>query len=65
MVRVDRIIKARCMMKTLKKLIEPKVKEDSSSIDIRISGVAGALWFILFVLSMLLIALFEHFDVGV
>jgi regulator of protease activity HflC (stomatin/prohibitin superfamily) len=38
---------------------------NSSSIDIRISAVAGALWFIIFAISMLLIALFEHFDVGV
>lgn len=63
--RVDRIIKARCTMFTRKKKINPKLKEDSSSIDIRISGVAGALWFIIFALSMLLIASFEYFDVGV
>lgn len=52
-------------MFTRKKKINPKLKEDSSSIDIRISGVAGALWFIIFALSMLLIASFEYFDVGV
>jgi regulator of protease activity HflC (stomatin/prohibitin superfamily) len=55
------------MMFTRKKKSKPKMEEDSnsSSIDIRISAVAGALWFIIFAISMLLIALFEHFDVGV
>lgn len=54
-------------MFTRKKKSKPKMEEDSnsSSIDIRISAVAGALWFIIFAISMLLIALFEHFDVGV
>ena len=66
MVRVDRILKARCMMFTRKKKSKPKMKEDSrsSSIDIRISGVAGALWFIIFAFSMLLIALFDYLEVG-
>lgn len=66
MVRVDRIIKARCMMFTRKKKSKPKMIEDSSSssIDIRISGVAGALWFIIFALSMLLVALLDYLEVG-
>ncbi len=66
MLRVDRIIKARCMMFTRKKKSKPKMEEDSSSssIDIKISAVAGALWFIIFTISMLLIALFDYLDVG-
>ena len=42
------------------------MEEDSSSssIDIKISAVAGALWFIIFTISMLLIALFDYLDVG-
>lgn len=53
-------------MFTRKKKSKPKMKEDSrsSSIDIRISGVAGALWFIIFAFSMLLIALFDYLEVG-
>jgi regulator of protease activity HflC (stomatin/prohibitin superfamily) len=54
------------MMFTRKKKSKPKMEEDSnsSSIDIKISAVAGALWFIIFTISMLLIALFDYLDVG-
>ena len=42
--------------------IKPKKKEAGPSLDVRIPGVAGLLWFIFFVISMLLIAVLDYFE---
>ena len=39
-----------------------KKKEEGPSMDVRLSGVAGALWFIFFAISMIMIAVLDYFD---
>lgn len=49
-------------MNTRKITIKPKKKENGPSLDVRIPGVAGALWFIFFAISILLIAVLNYLE---
>lgn len=50
-------------MNTKKLTIKPKKNEDGPSLDVRIPGVAGVLWFVPFAISILLVAVLNNLDV--
>jgi regulator of protease activity HflC (stomatin/prohibitin superfamily) len=49
-------------MNTRKIKIDKKKKEAGPSLDVRIPGIAGMLWFIFFALSMVMIAVLDYLD---
>lgn len=49
-------------MNTRKLTIKAKKKENGPSLDVRIPGVAGLLWFIFFAISILLVAVLDYLE---
>jgi regulator of protease activity HflC (stomatin/prohibitin superfamily) len=49
-------------MNTRKITLKPKKKMDGPSLDVRIPAIAGALWFIFFAISMIMIAVLDFFE---
>jgi regulator of protease activity HflC (stomatin/prohibitin superfamily) len=50
------------MMNTRKITLKPNKNEKGPSLDVRIPGVAGVLWFIFFAISMIMIAVLDYLD---